>query len=498
MKLFFSNPLVLLSSLTAGLLGMAATTQVFATQVFTTESPPLCRFEIADGSYSMRQFSLNEQVYQCLDQDVEAQLLVVNADGQPVPFNLSKPATKSVQKLTEVTLNHYQEPAPFNFKTGNQIETIAALTALSSSRDSDAQWLAKNRNFLSLLVEYPQKKPAPSSLKVHFAEPASGLRTFVMAESSSDLKNWTARSRVQEMLYLSNGNGEMLANSLDIYPHRAERYYRLSFISNTTNLNSLVRRVSGHYPETEITAPELIWTAPASSEKTALKNRWQITMPASLPFSEIRFSLPGQIAVHSGTLFTEHPVSPRRYDTPTTRKKLKAKIKESLQSPTEEQPTTYRRKVSDFLQYRLQTEDGTQTSANIAITETRHANWQVEYNSPSALADDQIPQIEMGWAADQIAFIAQGSAPFALLVAKPEETTQQIPPELLQANPKREMVSLVDERTAPTTGKQQGTSSPTSPGWMTLALWALLLAAVGFLIKIALQLKRQISEEDGV
>lgn len=141
------------------------------------------------------------------------------------------------------------------------------------------------------------------------------------------------------------------------------------------------------------------------------------------------------------------------------------------------------------------------SSEPAAVPSVRAADWKVAVTQGSP---DTPIRLELGWRPDVLLFVAQGEPPYTLAVGRPGAATEGFPEERLLGN-----VALggIAADAGPVAEAAAGPRAPL-PGierqlpreptdWRRLLLWAVLVAAVLFVLWMASRLQRAARADDG-
>jgi len=464
-----------------------------------------CAFEIAKGNQSIRSLTLTDAVYRCFQFSNYADLAIVNADQQLVPFTLSSAAAENKRQEYQKDIAFFSEPEESSYRTGEQIRRIAALTGLVS-RDIDAkQWQSTNVHYSSFILEQASNSNAKQSHKLKSVSldvdtQTAAIRATVLIEASDDLQNWKTVSKPHNLFFLQGDTQALKQNQLTLsgYSKKA-KYLRLATLSNVESFADRLRGVSGKYVYTERITPELQWLTVKPYEVE--NNVWQFDLPLLAPFEAIKLSNAQNIVYYQGNILSKQHLNPNKHDN-DERKSGKKKIKSVLKNVAQGKSrfaeiNAHWRTVRYFKRYKLIVDNGSLESADIEFSNVRSRSWRIKFNEPANITADQLPKIEIAWAPSQVNFIAQGRGPFVLKAGR-ETATKKIvfPSQLKTLNASTEQVALVGavENAVPVS-EPALVQSQNEFSWSKVLLWSLLLFGVGLMLYMAYRLMRSMNQE---
>lgn len=467
-----------------------------------------CSFALSDGSQSIRSVTLTEKVYGCIKFSSYADLAVVNAAKQLVPFTINSPSVSVDRKNYHRDIAFFQEPEESSYRTGDQIRRIAALTGVVSHESNGQQWQNTNVHYSAVILQQPpqgsdQYDDQLQALTLSIDSGDRPIRATVLVELSDDLQNWRTLSKPHDLYFLPGKVKELNSNSLIInrYVDRNAKYFRLATLSNVQNFTDRLRNISGSYLRTEKTSQAMQWLTVAPYKVEGEEGVWQFDLSGLAPISALRFSNADNIVFYQGQVSSQIHSNPSKADDgkrKSGRKKLKAVIKNAVKGRSRHDKFVPNwRSVTNFNRYRLMLENGSVESPDIAVSNIKSRTWRIKFNVPANLSTMQLPKIELGWKASQINFIAQGKGPFVLLAGSDKKTKKVAFPSSLQGlSTSAEKVELL--------GALQPTELNTSPpikadeaaktNWGEILLWVILLFGVGLMLYMAYHLTRKMNE----
>ena len=465
-----------------------------------------CTFPVSEGSQPVRLFTLSAESYACFKQTNHRDLTLVNGLNQKVPFWLIHPVTRTNQTNFQKALSIYQEPVPSSYKTKDQIRRFTMLTGINPQSDSYQDWRNSNTYFSSIILKNDGDNDKLTSIDVMLKDSRDyPVKATVILEFSDDLQNWTVSSNPQTLYFLRGENDNINKNKLNTGFHGDMKFIRLATLSNKVDFAELINGVSGNYSRKSKTSPKIQWVRPSDIRPLENSQAWQYSIPDLVPVSQIRLAPASNIVFYSGSILMQPHTNPvlnvsQNSIRDNQKKKLKKVIKQALKGESRSDNSTSPRwySVSRFKQFHLQTASGTSTVAPLPFTPKQGRVWQLNFDQPTEIYPDQLPQVEMGWTPSQISFIAQGPEPFQLLVGSDEPAMRNNSNSLLPtSDTDAELVVLMPEidKGLSNTSTPVVSEPQKSVNWLKILLWAVLLAGVLLMAFMAFQLSKKMREE---
>lgn len=465
-----------------------------------------CSFELGSGDQSIRRFTLTEDVYRCTRHTNQADLVVVNSQGEPVPLTHAKAETMPDPKVHERPMRFYSEPSPPSYETGEQIRRIAQLTGITSKAIDNDQWQEANRHYSSLILERGEPSEALTQITIDAETNGTSVSTTIMLEESEDMKYWTTLVRPQVVVFLESEGGQLRQNSIKLGTSGRAKYLRLAMLGNVEDFGGLIEGVTGHFTQaaSESEKPQWHWLEAGEFQAMESTGEWKTSLPGLFPVSRIRFTHAADIVLYSGAVYVQPHNNPPVTEKPErlhaqSREKIKNRIKDALDGEltgrlNEQNPWRYR---TDFTQYQLATETGSMSRSHVELPITYGTQWKFAFRQPTGVTVDQLPLIEFGWQPRQIAFVTQGAGPFYVLAGRDEPASKsQFPSHLFDATATAQSVELLShtfEFVAPPSDESDDQLTIESHIWGKVLLWSLLCLGVGLMLTMAYRLSKQIT-----
>jgi len=309
------------------------------------------------------------------------------------------------------------------------------------------------------LLDAGTEHAAIATLRLAWREDAPDFVSPVTLESSTDLHAWrTVGSATVASLTHA---GQRLARHEIALDDSPDRYLRLQWPAGGKGVelagaNALLReRAEPHTRR---------WTRIEGAAVADTPHAWEFDARGWLPADRLRiaFARPNSMAT------------------------LRLLSRPAADAPWRER--------ADALFYRLQVEGTELTSAEVPVERRRDRYWRIEAREDI----DKAPALQLGWAPDELVFIARGRAPFRLVAG-----SARVAPAAQPVN--RLLADLDDTHREALTGSARlgGRSSLAGPDalrplpppvpWQRYLLWALLIGGVLVLLAMALRLYRQMN-----
>ncbi|NOX27565.1 MAG: DUF3999 domain-containing protein [Gammaproteobacteria bacterium] len=467
-----------------------------------------CSFPVTEGQQSIRSFTLTEDVYKCLKYNGHSDLVVVNVEGQAVPFRMDAPTSKRNVSINKKNFSFYREPEASSYKTGDQIRRIASLTGISSGNETDTQWFTKNSYYSSIILEQQESDDLLKKVTIDIKSSGFPVSATVIVESSDDLQHWTTLRSPYNLLYLPGVDDKLRSNALKITTASHGKYLRLATLSNVEDFSAHITRVEGEYERSSYKPVPLRWFSVSSLQMLEEKNTWQMSLPDRRPITHIRFTPANNIVFYQGEIYSKPHLNP---DTDiqaaparsNAYKKIKTLIKNKVHTShvPRTAPVNPWRYLTSFSQYRIKADADTLTSPEIRISSIQSSQWKFHFSQPQGTTASQLPVLELGWTPSRITFIAQGAGPFKLLAGSTTIPGKAVfPAQFASLKNEAENVELL---TSSSMIKEDLSSSDkpvtTSPSKLNEALlWVILLVGVALMALMAYQLSKKMKSGQGV
>jgi hypothetical protein len=464
-----------------------------------------CKFPITDAEQSLRQFAMTAEVFNCLEFNNYRDVAVVNNKGQAVPFQIFTPKDTQ-QRITYYNkLSVYTEPVISNYKTGEQIRRLAALTGINSSFDSKSEWQENNKFYSSIILEQDSQQDALKSITLNISKPDQAISAMLVVEGSDNLQSWVTLLSPYHLMLIPGDTKALNNSKFSLDTNNGFKYLRIAVLCNIENFTQRISSVFGTWEKIQRQSAPIEWLTITETTLVEDKNEWLLELPGLIPVSKIRLSAMNGMVFHKGSI----SVAPHINPTPPAndeavrfqgKQKIKSLIKRTIQDRHEERESYdfHWNFLTSFIDYQLQTDDGVILSAPFDIAPTQSHLWKITFDQPEVASRDQLPKIELGWRAPRVVFVAQGQHPFYLLAGKNESTvTPEFPTAFKAMENTAEMVGLLDlviEKNSSENDNVPQQHETTKD--YRIILWIVLFVGVAIMLMMAYQISRSINKDN--
>ena len=421
------------------------------------------------GSSPAWRVELTPAVYAASRPDIRLRdIVVVNAQGQPVPF-APLPATApsshpfSLQAgLLPLPANSSDNHAGVRVQRNSNGDIVIEQPATSSTPTRPGQWLVDAHRAVSLdrIVIDPAALPVDA-------------RFHLSVQASNDLQSWSTRSQDAEIVSVTRGADTVEQHTIALSSSAPARYYRLSLrqddVAPWSSAQTPQVELLGSYtdPQAERVASRQWLTLSAAPAMPADSGgiNYDYDLPAALPVDAVRTILAGDNTVARFNLLDHDGDDDRLLATITA-----VRIGEA----GNDDPTT------TFAPRRVQ-------------------HLRLHTDTPLS----QPPSLQVAWQPDVFVFLAEGSGPYSLLVGSHAARRSDYP--LATA---LERIRPADARThwqppLATLGAQADAAGPAALlapkapfDWSRPLLWLVLIGGALVVAGMAWSLLRQSRRED--
>jgi len=285
-------------------------------------------------------------------------------------------------------------------------------------------------------------------------------------EWSRDMNHWASavpRATLVQMKY----QGHEIAHKRIRMPHMTAPYYRITWPAHHEGI--VVTRVRAIHREGG-PDPDRQWMAltgkPGPVDENERVLRYEYKVPARLPVDRICLRSSEKNTLVKATIFS----------------------RSDPELPWQDR--------QDGVFFHLEFEEITlvQDTADLHLTSDRY--WRVDME-PDAFSDPEItPIVELGWLPHEVLFVARGEGPFVLAygsarLGQEEESVENDAVARVVEGEKDKLIKAAEAMPRTVLGGPDRLEPPAPPRpWKTWLLWAFLVAGVGVIAKMALNLSK--------
>jgi hypothetical protein len=370
---------------------------------------PIRSLDSNQGNKALLTADIPLDVYRAARRSALADLRVVNAAAEALPYALSKPLAVQelgVEKVVPLLAFYVDQSNPgagvgevFLSKKGDAVSLVISPAAAkqSSGRVLSAYYADLKGDGSSGSMKSPQ---ALMLKLAAMGESVPDVSANVTVETSDDLKTWRILQRSAPVFRLSRGTQVLSNLTIDVAAQAIDRYLRLSSSTGLEKLpmTELGLQMAGSLKQPVAHLVELVGVAAPSPAK----NTFLFDAGAALPMT--RFNL------KFADLNTIAPVrlSARRLPTDPW---------ELLKSET-----LYRMALG----VGVGASEGKNADLLLSGAAKEYRYWQVQIDERAGEFGSRIPALQLSFVPASIVFTARGEAPFLLLVGNAQIESQAL------------------------------------------------------------------------
>ena len=408
------------------------------------------------GSEAIYELDLPEEVYRRISDGSMEGIAVFNGDGELVPFRLF-PAEARVESSPE------REVLPFFPLPALPVDETEFFSVLLQRGDIE-EILALRRDIPSgspppaYLVDLTKLGRAVRMLDLSWSAGPDGVAGKVRIEQSEDLKHWRTLTEGEPVATLRFGEHLLERRTVEVNL-RERGYLRLTFQGVAAPFR--LEQVRAVFHPQRVDSPRQRLAIPC---RKLGAYEFLCTLPGAFPVDRIQVRPPQPNTVAHVTFFSrsaqEDPWSPRR----------------------------------EALIYSLTLDGTTATSPEVVVEGRGDRHWLLRIDEAGGGMGEGIPEVEIGWRAHRLRFVARGTPPFLLAYGRGQRELQPLQADgtLLRLSGEQfrlGRVRLGEETVLGGDGALRRKDPP--PDWKTILLWASLVGSVCFLGWMACTLYRR-------
>lgn len=428
-----------------------------------------CSLPVGDAT-GLYRLQLPASVYEKLQQPDLRDLQVFNAAGEPVAQLLRQP--QPPEEPTRHTI-------PF-FPLPEKAQTPTSDLRVQVERQSDGSIITINSETAappaggcSYLLDLSGLNPKPRQLELQWSAATTTQMYRVQLWESSDLAAWQPLGQEAVLADMTYNGGRISQRSLQL-PRTSKAYLRMDCEQSNQPLHlHAVEGVVGGLPAT-------------------LPRQWQQPQPGKTENRQgvwsIEYQLQGRLRVEALDLHL-----------PEANSLAQATIESR---PTLETPW---HPVASGEFYRLDLQGSTLHNEPLPCMPSTDPWWRltITAGATNLTAADKLPQLRLGWQADELLFLGRGPGPYTLAFGSKrslETTSGQealIRTALLQPGSETRIQQIAPGPLQSLGGEQALQPPPATIPWQRILLWLVLVVGVALLALMARSMYREMGDKSG-
>jgi hypothetical protein len=353
--------------------------------------------------------TLDESVYRQLQDPQLRDFVVINRDGAAVPTELFAPEEAMAKPAQRIALPWFALPATPAGSGAQGWELISQADAdgrLSrvEARITDGAVAALPRT--ALLVDVSRVHEAIVALELQW-QPVDALDLGYRVDASDDLEHWQPLASRGRMVDLQREERRLLHRRIELYgllPH----YQKARYLRLTPDRNDQALTITGVFAELAAarTTPVPTWLDLAGRRSEAAGgDAFEFDTDGRFPVQQVDVALAGNHAVE-----------------------WRLESRDDADAP-------WQLRAGPWVAYQVDAAGvGSQSPAQVLNGIVRDHHWRLRANG--AVAD--APKLRLGYRPEVVVFLAQGSAPYALVAGSARARRAQAPIQHLVAQVRRQ------------------------------------------------------------
>jgi Protein of unknown function (DUF3999) len=396
-------------------------------------------------------FVLPLSVYQNTFREDLGDLRVFNAEGAVVPFSLSRPVAQSLSHKTPVALSLFplHEGARILID-GVHVTINSAGSAVNLQTQNGTPTNATVRQYL---LDARAPDATFSALQLHWPDGAAEYTGRLGVEVSDDLAAWRSVVAGAPIANLRANGQTLIENRVEISPTKA-KFWRLSWlgIAPSFELTSVLAEPAASLIEADRTSLEVSGVADPKNPR-----EFTFDLSAHPPVTRVNVLLPDLNSV------IDVELSSRLMASAPWRVILRAGF------------------------YRLRSPDAEQQNSPLEVSPDTDRYWRVRMVGAGDPSQSPL-RLHVEWIPNEVTFLAQGSAPF--LLAYGNASAHRAEADLSHLPTTLEIAPATLGPAQVSGGATRLVAKPAPFPRMRVALWSVLLLAVGVLSVMAYRISR--------
>ncbi|PID46034.1 MAG: hypothetical protein CSB47_05835 [Proteobacteria bacterium] len=422
---------------------------------------------LSDGKTSLREVELPASVYEKMQRKDYGDLRVFSADGQLVPYQLSRVETASSQQQKSLVFYPFTKSQADDTSSikvfidqkqqSGQGSPIEQSIKITPKRGGDTHDKQSDQEY-QYIIENPKMKPRLCEIQLDWKQSKPSMVLPLRLDSSDDLQSWRSLSEGKSVSKLNYADSKLLQNKIS-FPCTSKKYLRLTWLQPALQVH--LQKVQGVYTHHGTTKTR--WKSFKKSIQ-GKDNTWFFESDFVAGITKMEFVAPEDGLLYKGRLYCRDD---------------------------EQHDWRFVKKVS---QYRLKIGETYLQSAPFSLPFNKNRYWKVELDSEGQFTEGQLPEIRVAWVPRKLLFLAQGKAPFRIAFGNPNiQPAEQ--GDLIQlskaVHDSGASVDSIKLDNIESTGKQ---FSPDLP-WKLVLFWVVLIFGTLLMAYMVFKLYKQMSEE---
>ena len=335
-----------------------------------------------DGSAAIYKLNLPQSIYQTTVRKDLGDIRVFNKDKKRVPHAIRRPVSKQEKEMIHLDLAffplHATDKSRGNGGTSLEFKVDDDGTIIKIYSNENFS-LADNADIRRYIIDTSGVKQSIDELEFELTGVESGFIKRAKLQYSDNLNDWYPLVNNFSIAELDYGSHKLHKNKV-VIPNKKFRYLRFVWKDKPEGIQ--IKNISAKV--------NTVWT---SHHRQRLAIRGQLTDSEKQIYE---FDLGGHF-----------PLDRINIVLPEENTLIEAEIKSRNNEKSE-----WRRRYTGLI-YNLQVKENSIESGEINIRPTTDQFWQLRVKTQDGLGDE-LPTIEIVWAANELYFLARGQGPFTL------------------------------------------------------------------------------------
>ncbi len=426
-----------------------------------------CNLPVGDAT-GLYRLELPATVYAKLQQPNLSDLQVFNGAGEPVP-QLLRPPQPPAEPIRR-SIPFFPLPGRDQAPTQDlrvQVQRLTDGSIITINSDTTAASAAAG---CSYLLDLSGPSPAPRQLEVQWSAGTGAQMYRVQLWESSNLAQWQPLGKEAVLADLEYNGGRIRQNTLHL-PRASHPYLRLDCdeSSQPLHLTAVVGMIGA-----PTGVEQRQWHQPGVSKAENTEGRWRI-----------EYQLQGRLRVSGLNLAFPEANSWAR---------AVIESRPSLEVPW--------RQVAAGEFYRLDLQGSPLHNPVQPCVTNTDPWWRLTITTTAYSSQEKLPQLRLGWQADELIFLGRGPGPYTLAFGSGRISSTNGQDSLirtaLQQTDSQARMQQIEPGPVHSLGGEQALQPAANPvPWQRLVLWLVLVAGVALLALMARSIYREMHNKPG-